>query len=73
MKGFGGPFLVEDVFDVVGAIGVVHGGSFDGLDEIVGAVFIFEGEEFFEVLLQGFMGIGEMFEVVDYNVFLPVF
>jgi hypothetical protein len=29
----------------------MHGGPFHGLDEGVGALFIFEGEEFFEVLL----------------------
>jgi hypothetical protein len=31
----------------------MHGGLFDGLDESVGAVFIFEGEEFFEVFFRG--------------------
>ena len=41
MMGFGGHFLVEDVFDVVGAVGVVQGGSLDGLDECGGAIFIF--------------------------------
>ena len=56
MMCFGGHFLVEDVFDVVSAVGMVHGGLFDGLDESVGAVFILEGEEFFEVFLEGFMG-----------------
>jgi hypothetical protein len=60
---FGGHFLVEDVFDVVCAVGMVVGGSFDGLDECIGAVFIFEGEEFFEVFFERFMGIGKMFEV----------
>ena len=63
MMRFGDPFLVEDGFDVVGAVGMVRGGFFDGLDEGIGAVFIFEGEEFFEVFLQGLMGVGEMFEV----------
>jgi hypothetical protein len=63
MMCFGGPFLVEDVFDVVCAVGMVVGGSFDGLDECIGAVFIFEGEEFFEVFFERFMGIGKMFEV----------
>ena len=42
---------------------MVHGGSFDGLNEGIGAVFIFEGQEFFEVLFKGFVGIGKMFEV----------
>ena len=63
MMSFGGHFLVEDVFDVVCAVGMVDGGFFDGLDESVGAVFILEVEEFFEVFLQGFMGVGETFEV----------
>ena len=58
MMGFGGHFLVEDVFDVGCAVGIVQGGSFDGFDECGGAVFIFEGEEFFEVFFEGFMGGG---------------
>jgi len=63
MMCFGGHFLVEDVFDVMCAVGLVHGGPFDGLDECIEAVLIFEGEEFFEGFFEGFMGVGEMFEV----------
>ena len=54
MMCFGGHFLVEDVFDVVGAVGIVQDGPFDGLDEGVGAVFVFEGEELFEGFFEGF-------------------
>ena len=63
MKCFWGHFLVEDVFDIVCAVGMVYGGFFDGLDKGIGAVFIFEGEEFFEVFFEGFMGIGEIFDI----------
>lgn len=63
MRGLGRPFLVEDVFDVVGPVGMVEGGSLDGLDECVGAVLVFEGEEFFDGFLERFMGGREVFEI----------
>lgn len=63
MMCFGGHFLVEDVFYVMSAVGMVDGSSFDGLDKGVGSVFIFECEEFFEVFFEGFMGVGEVFKV----------
>jgi hypothetical protein len=63
MRGLGSPFLVEDVFDIVSPIGLVEGGSLDGLEERVGAVLVFEGKEFFEVFFEGFMGGGKTFEV----------
>lgn len=63
MRSLGSPFLVEDIFDVVGPVGPVEGGSLDGLDEGVGAVLVFEGEEFFEGFLKRFLGSGEVFEV----------
>jgi len=63
MRGLGSPFLVEDVFDVVGPVGLVEGGSLDGLDEGVRAVLVFEGEEFFEGFPERFLGGGEVFEV----------
>jgi len=63
MRGLGSPFLVEDVFDVVGPVGLVEGGSLDGLDECVGAVLVFEGKEFFEGFLERFLGGQKVFEV----------
>jgi hypothetical protein len=63
MRGLGGSFLVEDIFDVVCAVGMVEGGSLDGLDKCVGAVFVFEGEEFFEGFLERFLGGRKVFEV----------
>jgi hypothetical protein len=63
MRGLGSPFLVEDVFDVVGPVGLVEGGSLDGLNEGIGAVLVFEGEEFFEGFLERFLGGGEVFEI----------
>jgi hypothetical protein len=63
MKCFRSHLLVEDVFDVMCAVGMVYGGFFDGLDKGIGAIFIFESEEFFEVFFEGFVGIGETFEV----------
>jgi len=63
MRGLGSPFLVEDVFDVVGPVGLVEGGSLDGLEECVGAVLVFEGEEFFESFLERFLSGRKVFEV----------
>ena len=63
VRGLGSPFLVEDVFDVMGPVGLVESGSLDGLDEGIGAVLVFEGEEFFEGLLEGFLGGRKAFEI----------
>lgn len=60
---FWGHFLIEDIFDVVCPVGIVYGGPFDGLDEGVGAVFVFEGEEFFKVVLERLMSVRKTFEV----------
>jgi hypothetical protein len=63
MRGLGSPFLVEDVFDIVSPIGLVEGGSLDGLEECVGAVLVFEGEEFFDGFLERLLGGRKVFEV----------
>lgn len=40
----GSHFLVEDVLDVIGSVGVVGGGLSYSFDRGAGAVFVFEGQ-----------------------------
>jgi hypothetical protein len=59
----GGHVLIEDVLDIMGAIGVMQGGLFDGFNEGIRAIFVFEGEELFEILFDGLIGGGKAFEI----------
>jgi len=63
MMSCGGHLLIEDVLDIMGAIGMVYGGLFDGLDQCKRAIVILEGEEFFKVLFDGLIGGGKAFEI----------
>ena len=51
MMGMRSHLLVKDIFDVMGPIGIMYGGPFDGLDKGIDSVFVFEVEEFIDIFL----------------------
>ena len=63
MTGLRSHLLVEDIFDVMGPVGIVYGGPFDGLDKGIGAVFVFEIEKFIDILFKRLMIGGQTFQI----------
>ena len=55
--------LVENVFDIVGAVRLMQGGPLHGVKEGVSAIVIFERQEFLDALFQGLVGGGQVFEI----------
>jgi len=55
--------LIEDVLDIVSAIGMVYACLFDGLNQCTSTILILEGQKFFKVLFDGLIGSGKPFEI----------
>jgi hypothetical protein len=60
--------LVKDIFDVMGPIGIMYGGPFDGLDKGIDSVFVFEVEEFIDIFFKRLMSGGQTFQI-DFGLF----
>ena len=55
--------LVEAVFDIVGAQGLMEGRPLPGVQQGLGAIVILERQEFLDLLFQGLIGGGQVLEI----------
>jgi len=62
MLPLGRHLLVENVLDRVGAKGLMQGGPLHGVKQGLGPTVIFERQEFLDLLFQGLVGCGQVFE-----------
>ena len=58
-----GHLLIQDIFDIVNANGLMVHGPLHGFDKGMGAVIVFEGEQLFDALGEGLLGAGQPFEI----------
>lgn len=63
MLPLGWHLLVENVFEIVGAVRLMEGGPLHGVKEGGSAVVVFECQQFFDTLFQGLGGGGQVFEI----------
>jgi hypothetical protein len=59
----GSPLLVADVFDIVGAQGLLEGCPLHGIQQGLGAVVILERQELLDLLCQRCVGGGQLLEI----------
>ena len=60
----GGHFLIKDILDVMGPVGTMKEGFFNGQDKGSGAILILEAEQPRYILFDGLIGIGQGLEII---------
>ena len=63
MLPLGRHLLVKNVLDIMGAKGLMQGGPLHGVKQGLGPIVIFERQEFLDLLFQGLVGGGQVFEI----------
>jgi hypothetical protein len=55
--------LVENVFDIVGAKGLMEGGPVHRVQQSLGTIVVFKCQELFHLLFQGLVGGGHVLQI----------
>lgn len=55
--------LIEDIFDIVGAVSLMQGGALHSVEQGLGALVVLERQELLDLLFQGLVRGGQVLKI----------